>query len=78
MIFSWTFRSEVFISLNFDILLFVSTRSITTTNINLIYIAIFYFVDPGVEKVRFVKDLSAWWYKPHATRDEGKIIIRFY
>ena len=36
-----------------------------------------YFVDPGVEKVRFVKDLSAWWYKPHATRDEGKIIKRF-
>ncbi|XP_030829732.1 tensin-1-like isoform X2 [Strongylocentrotus purpuratus] len=32
--------------------------------------------DPSVEHVRFVKDLSAWWYKPSITRDDAINILK--
>ncbi|XP_038047140.1 uncharacterized protein LOC119721241 isoform X2 [Patiria miniata] len=32
--------------------------------------------DTSVDKVRFVKDLSAWWYKPHISRDEAITMLK--
>ncbi|XP_041468216.1 tensin-1-like isoform X4 [Lytechinus variegatus] len=32
--------------------------------------------DPSVEHVRFVKDLSAWWYKPNISRDDAINILK--
>ncbi|XP_071941780.1 tensin-1-like isoform X3 [Antedon mediterranea] len=32
--------------------------------------------EPGVENVRFVKDLSSWWYKPNITRDDAIAMLK--
>ncbi|XP_022079391.1 tensin-like isoform X3 [Acanthaster planci] len=32
--------------------------------------------DTSMDKVRFVKDLSAWWYKPHISRDEAIAMLK--
>ncbi|XP_071822170.1 LOW QUALITY PROTEIN: tensin-3-like [Apostichopus japonicus] len=32
--------------------------------------------DPNKEHVRFVKDLSSWWYKPHITREDAIHLLR--
>ncbi|XP_071791346.1 uncharacterized protein [Asterias amurensis] len=32
--------------------------------------------DTSLDKVRFVKDLSAWWYKPHISRDEAITMLK--